>query len=169
MAISQDFIKRGFKHCTGPCSPGAMRCWKGVDRQGFYDWCKKECLHDTKKNRDEFVKAIDKCDAERQHRWKDYKKGTCLSVEELETLIWKIFQTVDTHKYGDDFFNRNLPDGLEFVSYQDQYYQVGSWYNLYLRIGRAQKTKTFDEPKLEQKICSYKELNGGLILKLKIK
>lgn len=59
----REFAKRGFQHCSGYCDEQHIDCTKGINKQGSYDWCKKNCLHDSKKNRNEFVNAIAKCDA----------------------------------------------------------------------------------------------------------
>lgn len=56
-----DFILRGGKHCTGFCDKN-LNCQKGVDKQGYYDWCKKNCTHDSKTNRQDFLNALKTCD-----------------------------------------------------------------------------------------------------------
>jgi hypothetical protein len=59
---SLEFIfKRGLQHCTGYCNSGKIKCQKGVNKQGYYDWCLKNCLHKDKKDRQKFVEGISSC------------------------------------------------------------------------------------------------------------
>lgn len=61
-SVSLKFIKRGLKHCTDHCESGNINCSKGVNKQGYYDWCKANCLHEKKIDREKFVSAIAECD-----------------------------------------------------------------------------------------------------------
>lgn len=60
---SKNFFKRGLQHCTGHCDSKNIKCKKGTDKQGYYDWCKKNCLHSSKKDRQSFLDAIAMCDS----------------------------------------------------------------------------------------------------------
>lgn len=59
---SVDFLTRGLKHCTGYCDKSTIKCDKGKNVHGYYDWCKKNCLGAKKTNRNLFVSAIAYCD-----------------------------------------------------------------------------------------------------------
>ncbi len=59
---SLNFIDRGMKHCKGHCDQKNIKCQKGVNKQGYFDWCVKNCLHEKKVNLQEFVAAKDKCE-----------------------------------------------------------------------------------------------------------
>ncbi len=61
-AISLDYIKRGFQNCTGHCDKENIACMRGVNKQGFYDWCEKNCTHDSKKDLNKFIDALKYCD-----------------------------------------------------------------------------------------------------------
>lgn len=57
-----DFLKRGGQHCTGYCEPATIKCYPSIMKQGYYDWCKKNCLHKNKKGRENFVQGIAFCE-----------------------------------------------------------------------------------------------------------
>lgn len=169
-AVSTDFLKRGLKHCTGHCD-GNIICWKGLDKQGYYDWCKKNCLHDTKTNLQDFKDAISKCDAKNADRWKSYSKGTCLPEADLRKLIWDIYQNVNTEDV-EAVVKNNLPEGLALESFKTASKLVssteGKWYDIYMA---ASKDKKSFETEQEGKVCTYtlKEAIKTHILKLRIK
>ena len=61
-AISTNFIARGFKNCTGYCEAGKINCQRGINKQGYYDWCSKNCTHDSKTNLQVFLDGIKSCE-----------------------------------------------------------------------------------------------------------
>lgn len=56
------FAFRGFKHCTNFCEVGKIKCQRGL-KHGDYDWCKNNCLHTHKKEREKFVQGVKSCHA----------------------------------------------------------------------------------------------------------
>lgn len=60
-----NYIARGFKHCTGHCEKRFINCQKGVNKQGYYQWCKDHCTHfDRGRNSTIFWDAIRDCDSQ---------------------------------------------------------------------------------------------------------
>lgn len=61
-AINLNFITRGFKNCRGYCEVGKINCQRGINKQGYYDWCSKNCTHDSKTNLQVFLDGIKSCE-----------------------------------------------------------------------------------------------------------
>lgn len=177
-AISTDFLKRGGKHCTGYCDEASIHCWKGVEAQGYYDWCKNNCLHETKTNKEEFEKAISKCDAKNSTRWSNARQGACLSVDDIKTFLLNVFDKkghTEKTEIAGKIIKNNLPDWISFESFRmssprNPSGEDGDWYALWGKISIKGKNLTLTEG---GKTCSYVHkdqiTNKTFTLKLRIK